>query len=376
MAIIAPQVTTIIHSVRQRFGLTYEEYCVADAINFICSWKKNPTKTASGKYREAIAEFSDISPRTVDRAILSLVQKGIVTQPTRQSAEITSLWQEAISNTNSRQNGASEDFTTHAKMAQESRQNGVTFFSIYIHKKQEICANVPHLRNFQTSFLNDFLIFGFERASQFAQKLVNGAAVKIQDQEKQPKKLVNGAASKLEQAFDEFWAQYPRKKDKKQAFATYKKLSKKHADIMASLANYNAELATKGTQDEWVLYPSSFLNRLEEWLPTQPQTAQKLVNGAATNNDYQPQEDAVYKTAIAKVDWLNGLMIEGKIDKAWMEVSAFERLNSKGDRVFTDIEAYWIEELGGVREVVVGCSRAGFDARARLVWKQAKVRTA
>ena len=357
MAILTPRQTNIIHEVRQRLDITPVDYMVADCINFICSYKKNQTKTATGNYRRVIAQNLGFGFNTINRSIQDLMEKDLVRTVSIQSIEITEKWQEAIGVVNI-----------------DSTQNGASFFSIYIHKKQEICPNLPVLSNFKTSFLNEFRIFGFQPSSFLAQKIVNGAAMLTKHTQHKAQKIVNGAA--IESSFAEFYAAYPRKEKRDRAFATYQKMAKHHIQIMQAVVNYSNQIVENKTEKRFTMLPQTFLNCYEDHLP-EPSTTedtQKIVNGAAVNNTKQDD----FREGMA----ILGVVVEkyatSEVLKAQKDKSAFELLNIDGARLFTDNQACWIEQMGGLENVWRIWRSCDFDEKALGSWyiSQRKVHSA
>ncbi len=374
--ILTPLQTTIIHSVRQALGISFEEYVVANAIEFICNYKKNKSGVASGKYREAIAEFAGISTRTVDRAILNLKNKGLIRQVTRQSVEITSLWQESLANkVNSRHFGASDENITHAILAQESRHFGASAYIIYIHKKHKICPKLPFLTNFQTSFLNDFKIFGFEAPTisfESIKKISKNGGDKIAS-----KKNTKTTAQNSDTLFEEFYTAYPRKEKKAMAAQRYRKLAGKHKDIMSALAAYKEKIETEGIQKQFIKLPTTFLTDYEDYLPS-PAEPQNNTKGDG-EPDIDIDEDGL-EAAKSTVRMLAAILARTFQDpearRERVKGSAFELVDKNGARIFNDDTAAMVEEMGGTWAAILEVSSEYFDARAKMAWTKAKSKSA
>ncbi len=371
-----PKQTNITHSIRRALGISYEEYAIADAINFICNNQDNKAKKAEGKYRELIADFAGVSTRTVDRAILNLVEKKILRQPSRQSVEMAPLWEEINSDKDfkSRHFGVSENNTTHDILASHSRHFGVSVY-IYIHKKHKICPKPPFLTNFSTSFLNDFSILGFEAptisfdSSKISQK---GAREAAKDK---------NSAKKAAALFAEFWAEYPRKEKKAAAQTKYKKLAPKHKDIMAALAIYRQK--TENTETQYIKLPTTFLTDYEDYLPSESDLFASSTSSKISQKgggDVYPDDDEELTAAKSTLR-----VLAVAIGKAYPDTqdqikrvsgSAFALVDSDGNRIFDDKAAAWVEEMGGTWAAILELNGPHFDARSAMAWRNAISKTA
>ena len=65
--------------------------------------------------------------------------------------------------------------------------------------------------------------------------------------------------------FDDFWAIYPRKKDKKRARLSFNKLPKKtQSECIEGVKNYIKQIEVQGTEPQFIKHPSTFING-ENW---------------------------------------------------------------------------------------------------------------
>ena len=374
---LVPFQTNINHYVKQSLKLSFEEYVVVDAINFICSYRKNESGTAAGKYREVIASSMDISPRSVDRAILSLAKKGLIRQVTRQSVEITALWQEVLSyKPNSRQNGVSEENTTHAILAQESRHNGVSANLLYIHKKHKICPKPMFLTNFRLSFLKDFSILGFSSAMETPIKIAKSAAAASIEPKKSQKGGGAGAMEERQRGFEEFWRIYPRREGKKAAVAAWGRLYPKKSQIMGALASYMADLEAKNTGKQYIKFPATFLNCYEDYLPEEGATPIKTLldagssGGVGVSSGGSVYEDSKeFDKALALLRVVAAALAAGRVSAQNSKANAFEFVDTaSGARIFSDRAAIWIEDMGGLAKVATRYQEFDFEEKALGVW--------
>jgi hypothetical protein len=73
--------------------------------------------------------------------------------------------------------------------------------------------------------------------------------------------------------FSSFWSRYPRKDEKSKARAKYTAQRRKkiaHETIMAALENYLVKIERDNTDPQYIKYPSSFLNCLEDFKEVPP----------------------------------------------------------------------------------------------------------
>lgn len=86
-------------------------------------------------------------------------------------------------------------------------------------------------------------------------------------------KEINNKRSPLPPQFEKFWNVYPRKVGKQVALDKWKTSLKKGIDpelIISSAVRYASECSRRGTNTEYILHPSTFLNkeRWKDYLPT------------------------------------------------------------------------------------------------------------
>jgi len=65
--------------------------------------------------------------------------------------------------------------------------------------------------------------------------------------------------------FDDFWAIYPRKKEKKRARVSFNRLPKKtQAECIDGVKKYIKQIEIQGTEPQFIKHPSTFING-ENW---------------------------------------------------------------------------------------------------------------
>lgn len=351
MKIVAPYRFSVEIAVRDQLGLCNDYYAVASVIEFICNDPENKERAAGGDYRKVVAKCAGISERTAQRGIEELIKKGLIEKYSRQKVKITQKWYQMhgkITEFNSCQNGTSEKEdknSTRANLSSHSCQNGTSVY-IYTNKTIKYTQMLPHLRNFETSFLEEKKDSQKQTISQNSQKIANGAAAD----------------------FDVFWMAYPRKKDKKRAASTWKRVAKPLGleKIMAALDAYKAEITAKGTAADFIIYPSTFLNRIEEWMPLETMEPQKIANGAAANSD--KSASAEFAMAMAKISKLSSKLIGGDITSDQLKAANPANVEADGKRLFNQLEIAWIEAMGGLKEIVIAYTRDNFERNAKAAW--------
>ncbi len=377
MSITIPIQTNIVHSIKKELGLSYEEYVIADAINFICSYKKNISKTASGNYREILAAFAGVSMKSVNRAIDSLLQKGLIERATRQSVAITALWQEALANRQYLgQNDLSSKCATQDKMSEELGHFVLSSNLLYIHMKHKTCPKPMFLTNFRLSFLKDFSILGFSNAMETPIKNTkSAAAVSIE-----PKKLQKGggagAMEEKQRGFEEFWRMYPRKEGKTNAVKAWGRLYPKKSQIMGALASYAADLEAKNTDKQYIKLPATFLGCYADYLPQESTTPPKTLLGASSSGGvgvssrrsvYEDSKE--FDKALALLRVVAAAVAAGRVSAQNSKANAFEFVDTaSGARIFSERAAIWIEDLGGLAKVVTRYQEFDFEDKALSVW--------
>lgn len=78
--------TTIDHDIRNKFGLTLNEYAIADSIYFL---SRGRSCSASKNY---MGEFIGISKQSVHKIIIKLLEKNLIIKTGKNLLETTELW--------------------------------------------------------------------------------------------------------------------------------------------------------------------------------------------------------------------------------------------------------------------------------------------
>ena len=64
--------------------------------------------------------------------------------------------------------------------------------------------------------------------------------------------------------FDDFWAIYPRKKEKKRARVSFNRLPKKtQVECIEGVKKYIKQIEVQGTETQFIKHPSTFINGVE-----------------------------------------------------------------------------------------------------------------
>lgn len=65
--------------------------------------------------------------------------------------------------------------------------------------------------------------------------------------------------------FEAFWLNYPRKIEKKNAYLTWRRLSKKQQkEVIIAAKNYKKAMQAEGREDEYIKHPKVFINPAKE----------------------------------------------------------------------------------------------------------------
>ncbi len=77
----------------------------------------------------------------------------------------------------------------------------------------------------------------------------------------------------LELDFARWWSEYPKKRERMDAFKAYRAACKVHspAQLLAARDAYLAEITAEATDPRYIVYPAGFLRRkVEDYLPSAP----------------------------------------------------------------------------------------------------------
>lgn len=92
------KITTIDHTIREKFGLSITEYLIAEGVRFIANSPYSEIKWAVAP-RKKLAEYFGVSERTVDNALNILIEKNIVeVGDQRYHIRTTKEWYEELEN--------------------------------------------------------------------------------------------------------------------------------------------------------------------------------------------------------------------------------------------------------------------------------------
>jgi hypothetical protein len=85
--------------------------------------------------------------------------------------------------------------------------------------------------------------------------------------------------------FDDFWAIYPRKKEKKRARVSFNRLSKKtQSECIEGVKKYIKQIEIQGTEPQFIKHPSTFING-ENW--EDEFETEVIINTKITSADYK-----------------------------------------------------------------------------------------
>ena len=85
--------------------------------------------------------------------------------------------------------------------------------------------------------------------------------------------------------FDDFWAIYPRKKEKKRARVSFNRLTKKtQVECIEGVKNYIKQIEVQGTEPQFIKHPSTFING-ENW--EDEFETEVIINKKITSADYK-----------------------------------------------------------------------------------------
>ena len=85
--------------------------------------------------------------------------------------------------------------------------------------------------------------------------------------------------------FDDFWAIYPRKKEKKKARVSFNRLPKKtQSECIEGVKDYIKQIEVQGTEPQFIKHPSTFING-ENW--EDEFETEVIINQKITSADYK-----------------------------------------------------------------------------------------
>ena len=85
--------------------------------------------------------------------------------------------------------------------------------------------------------------------------------------------------------FDDFWAIYPRKKEKKKARVSFNRLPKKtQSECIEGVKDYIKQIEVHGTEPQFIKHPSTFING-ENW--EDEFETEVIINQKITSADYK-----------------------------------------------------------------------------------------
>lgn len=117
----------------------------------------------------------------------------------------------------------------------------------------------------------------------------------------------------INKGFLEFWSLYPRKKKRVEAekkYNTHATSKKMHDRIISGLKSYLKEIEQAGTKEEYILYPTTFLNQ------------KKYLDGEVEEKQKENSVDPMLVQKLIRIDELMDLMDEAETIEEFKE---FER---------------------------------------------------
>ncbi|MGV3561582.1 MarR family transcriptional regulator [Larkinella arboricola] len=89
--------STVLHPVRKRFGISCNEYCVADMIFVLSSNPRAPIPGWCNASKQTLGDIMDMSRQSIITIIQKLEGKGLVERNASDHLRTTQLWYDAVS---------------------------------------------------------------------------------------------------------------------------------------------------------------------------------------------------------------------------------------------------------------------------------------